>query len=103
MTTSVITSKGQIVIPKYIRDKYKLNPGVKMVFEETEQGILLRPADKTYLRSLMGILKKDKQSVWDWKTELRKEEEAALHHKLQVLNEPQAVYKKIKTIKRKGK
>ncbi|MGN6601053.1 MAG: AbrB/MazE/SpoVT family DNA-binding domain-containing protein [Ginsengibacter sp.] len=36
MKSSVITTKGQIVIPKDIREKYKLKPGTKVYFEETE-------------------------------------------------------------------
>jgi AbrB family looped-hinge helix DNA binding protein len=36
-----MSSKGQIVIPKPIREKYRLDKGAKLVVKETESGILL--------------------------------------------------------------
>jgi AbrB family looped-hinge helix DNA binding protein len=36
-----MSSKGQIVIPKPIREKYRLDKGTKFVVKETEGGILL--------------------------------------------------------------
>ncbi|MBC7651401.1 MAG: AbrB/MazE/SpoVT family DNA-binding domain-containing protein, partial [Deinococcales bacterium] len=34
METSVLTSKGQLLIPKRIRNKYGIQSGVKVIFEE---------------------------------------------------------------------
>ena len=42
MQSGVLTTKGQIVIPKAIRDKYKLKPGTRVFFEETAAGIMLK-------------------------------------------------------------
>ncbi|MBT3274557.1 MAG: AbrB/MazE/SpoVT family DNA-binding domain-containing protein [Spirochaetales bacterium] len=39
-----ITTKGQITIPKNLRDEYGLLPDTDVTFEATERGVLLRPA-----------------------------------------------------------
>jgi AbrB family looped-hinge helix DNA binding protein len=44
METTQLSTKGQIVLPKSIRDAKKWKPGMKFIIEETERGILLRPA-----------------------------------------------------------
>ena len=36
-----MSSKGQIVIPKPIREKYRLDRGARLVIKETKDGILL--------------------------------------------------------------
>ena len=51
MNSSVLTTKGQIVIPKELRDKYKLNPGTKVFFEETAAGIILKQVDAAFIRA----------------------------------------------------
>ncbi len=60
MTTSKLSSKGQIVIPKAIRDRRHWTPGVTLVFEERDDGVLLRPAQAappmTTLDELSGCL-----------------------------------------------
>ncbi len=76
METSVLTVKGQLLIPKRLRNKYGIKPGVKMVFEETENGIILKPMNEEYFRSFAGILK----GTGNLKEELKemKDEEKAL-------------------------
>jgi AbrB family looped-hinge helix DNA binding protein len=45
MTTSVrVQAKGQVTIPKEIREKLKVQPGDLVVFVETEDGVLVKPA-----------------------------------------------------------
>ncbi len=39
---SKVTSKGQVTIPKPLRDKMGLRPGDEVEFEETDEGVLLR-------------------------------------------------------------
>jgi AbrB family looped-hinge helix DNA binding protein len=41
METSVLTTKGQLLIPKRLRNKYGIKSGVKVVFEETDKGVLI--------------------------------------------------------------
>lgn len=43
METSVLSSKGQIIIPKPIRDAHHWRPGTEMIVESVADGILLRP------------------------------------------------------------
>jgi len=38
-----VTRKGQITIPVKYRRKYGINQGTKMLIEDAERGILLRP------------------------------------------------------------
>ena len=41
-TTTRITDKGQTTIPKELREKYGIDPGDTVVWEETEAGIVIR-------------------------------------------------------------
>lgn len=43
METTKLSSKGQIVLPRSIRNARKLRPGTEFSVEETAEGILLRP------------------------------------------------------------
>jgi AbrB family looped-hinge helix DNA binding protein len=42
METSRLSMKGQIVIPRGLRARRHWDPGIELVFEETEAGVLLR-------------------------------------------------------------
>lgn len=44
METTTLSSKGQIIIPKAIRETHHWGPGEKFIIEETQTGILLKPA-----------------------------------------------------------
>ncbi len=57
METSVLTPKGQLLIPKRIRTKYGINAGVKVIFEETENGVIIRAMNEDYFNSFRGIFK----------------------------------------------
>ncbi len=57
METSVLTSKGQLLVPKRLRNKYGIKSGVKIIFEETPNGLIIKPMDEQYFKSFMGILK----------------------------------------------
>ncbi len=57
METSVLTPKGQLLIPKRIRTKYGIKSGVKVIFEETENGLMIRPMNEDYFNSFRGIFK----------------------------------------------
>lgn len=41
-TTSRITDKGQTTIPKELREKYGIEPGDRVIWEDTEEGIVIR-------------------------------------------------------------
>jgi AbrB family looped-hinge helix DNA binding protein len=57
METSILTSKGQLLIPKRIRTKYGIKSGVKVIFEETESGVIIRAMNEDYFNSFRGIFK----------------------------------------------
>jgi AbrB family looped-hinge helix DNA binding protein len=43
MKTTKLSSKGQVVLPKEVRERQKWQPGTTLIVEETSQGVLLRP------------------------------------------------------------
>ena len=55
METSKITTKGQIVIPAKLRKRHGLKTGSRVAFIEKENEIILKPLDKNYFKSLIGI------------------------------------------------
>lgn len=42
--TTVVSTKGQVILPKTIRERRGWPPGTRLVVEETEDGVLLRAA-----------------------------------------------------------
>ena len=59
----VVTSKGQLTLPKGIRDSLGLSAGSRLDFEVNEQGWLLaRPLTNTAL-GLAGLLKRPGQKA----------------------------------------
>jgi AbrB family looped-hinge helix DNA binding protein len=46
METTRLSTKGQIIVPKSIRDSRTWAPGTEFIVEETTDGILLRPAER---------------------------------------------------------
>jgi len=42
--TTIVSTKGQVILPKAIRDGKGWRPGQQLVVEETRDGVLLRPA-----------------------------------------------------------
>lgn len=79
METSTLTSKGQLLIPKRLRNKYGIKSGVKVLFEETKAGIMIKPMDAAYFKSFAGILK----STGNLKKEIKqmKDEEKLIEEK----------------------
>jgi antitoxin PrlF len=55
MTASTLTSKGQITLPKSVRDRLRLAAGDSVEFVETPNGFLLRPT-RGDIRKLKGSL-----------------------------------------------
>lgn len=49
MKSYSITSKGQVTVPLEIRERLKLKPGDKVIYQDTREGILLKPAKRTML------------------------------------------------------
>jgi AbrB family looped-hinge helix DNA binding protein len=76
------TTKGQVVIPVWLRKHFHIQNGTKAVVQATAEGILLKPVTAVTIRRLRGILKRrpgDKPLDQQWaehKREEKKLEEA---------------------------
>lgn len=43
-STTTLSTKGQVILPKAIRDRRKWRAGTRLVVEDTPEGVLLKPA-----------------------------------------------------------
>jgi AbrB family looped-hinge helix DNA binding protein len=57
MLISKVLEKGQIVIPKEVREKTKLSPGDKVEIKVTEKGIMILPFKRSYTEDFKGHIK----------------------------------------------
>jgi AbrB family looped-hinge helix DNA binding protein len=60
MDTTKLSSKGQIILPKSVRDSHHWVPGTEFTVEDTAEGVLLRPRKPfkaTRLEDVAGCLK----------------------------------------------
>ena len=64
MATTTVSSKGQVVIPRHLREKHHLTSGMRLQVSETDEGLVLVPvrrarvsAGQTGWRSLRGCAK----------------------------------------------
>ncbi len=55
--TSKVTTKGQIVIPKRIREKYGIHPATSIRWVEKKEGILMIPDSEDPITAARGMLK----------------------------------------------
>jgi len=65
MQTTRLSTKGQIVLPKNIRDSRAWGPGMAFTLEETGDGILLRPAGRfpqSGIEEVAGCLRSKRKS-----------------------------------------
>ena len=44
VATTVISTKGQVILPKSVRDTRQWAPGTRLIVEETANGVVLRTA-----------------------------------------------------------
>lgn len=66
LATVKVSSKGQIVIPKEVRDDLHWGNGVELMLVMTEQGVMLRTktqAKKQPVKSLRGFLKYSGETI----------------------------------------
>lgn len=60
--TTVLSTKGQVILPKTVRDERGWKPGTKLTVEETPDGVLLKREPlfpPTTLEEVYGCLKYD--------------------------------------------
>jgi AbrB family looped-hinge helix DNA binding protein len=59
METTLLSSKGQVIIPKTIRSSHHWRPGTRFVVEDVQGGVLLKPLSSfpaTDLESGLGCV-----------------------------------------------
>ncbi len=64
------TTRGQVVIPSWLRKEFHIEDGTRCVVQSTAEGILLKPVTKHAIARLRGILKRkpgDKPFSQEWK------------------------------------
>lgn len=54
--TSKVTTRGQIVIPKKIREKYGIHPSTSIRWIEKSEGILMVPDSEDPIKTARGML-----------------------------------------------
>ena len=62
--TTKVSTKGQVILPKSVREHRRWKPGTRLVVEETEDGVLLRQAPlfpATTIDRAFGMLKRKGQ------------------------------------------
>jgi len=70
------TTKGQVVIPVWLRKQFGIEDGTKAVIQATPEGILLLPVTAALIKRGRGIIKRkpgDKPLPEEW-AEYKKEE-----------------------------
>lgn len=59
---TVVSTKGQVILPKAIREKWRWAAGTRLTVEDTPEGVLLKPEPlfpNTSVDEVFGILKYD--------------------------------------------
>ena len=75
MDTSVVTVKGQIVVPAKIRRKFGIKKGMKVAFIEQNGKLIIQPLNKKYFESLSGRLSTDGDMLKGLMEDKKKERE----------------------------
>ena len=44
LPTTTVSTKGQVILPKAVREHRNWSPGTRLIVEETADGVVLRPA-----------------------------------------------------------
>ncbi len=57
MATTIVTAKGQVVIPAKIRRKLNIKTGTKLYIEESDDELILKPITPAYFEKIAGVLK----------------------------------------------
>ncbi|GAW40560.1 hypothetical protein SH203_00959 [Brevundimonas sp. SH203] len=60
--TTIVSTKGQVILPKPLRDHLRWAAGTRLTVEDTAEGVLLKPAPTfpaTTMGAVFGILAHD--------------------------------------------
>ena len=73
MTSVRVQAKGQVTIPKEIRDKLNVQPGDLVVFVETDTGVMVKPAavmtDEHLREEVAAIVRSIRERFADYSAE----------------------------------
>ena len=58
MITAKISANGQITLPKKVRKALAIQTGQRVLFQITENGVLLRPLGRSRAEALAGSLRR---------------------------------------------
>jgi len=75
MVTTIVTSKGQIVIPSKIRRHFNIKKGTRLCIIEKQGEIVLQPLTEDYFANAAGILKTKGKLTQALMEERRKDKE----------------------------
>jgi AbrB family looped-hinge helix DNA binding protein len=91
LQVSRLQERGQVTIPREIRDKLGLEPGDMIAFVETEHGIMISPQEMVAMDALdkMGALLREKGITLEELIESGREIRGELIEKEYGLNEEQ--------------
>ena len=84
--TAVFSTRGQLVIPQYIRKEFGIEEGTKAVIEGRDDGtIVVKPVTAAAIRKGFGIIKRKpgEKPFSEWWAEYKKEERALEDAKLE--------------------
>lgn len=56
METTKLSSKGQIILPKSVRESHHWSAGMEFVIEDTPDGVMLRPAKSFSPTRLLDVV-----------------------------------------------
>jgi AbrB family looped-hinge helix DNA binding protein len=77
------TTKGQVVIPIWLRKQFHIEEGTRAMIQATPDGILLKPVTAALIKRGRGILKRrpgDKPLAEEWAAHKKLEIELEDHH-----------------------
>ena len=72
------TTKGQLVIPAWLRKQFNIEDGTKVVVQATADGILLKPVTAAFIKRGRGILARKsgaKPLAVEWAEHTKREKE----------------------------
>lgn len=71
-----VSPKGQVVIPKPLRDKLGIKEGEEVLVEESKRGILVMKKEENPLKAMVGLFEgKTKMTSTDLVRSIRRESE----------------------------
>jgi len=71
--TSVVTSKGQLVIPARLRRRLGIKKGTRVAFTQDDGRLIVQPVTREFIRRLRGSLKGEPSATDALREERRRE------------------------------